>query len=415
MPAAGVEDTAMIRVFIVSAFLFVLLCLYSEALAQDGVTKGTPANVTCKHDAGQSYACYVPMKYTKGKKWPILYCFAPDGNGMAFVRLYKDICERKGWIVAGSNNARNGPGGPIIAAINAMWKDTHDRFSVNDKRCYSSGFSGGSGMAFDIAKMHKDRFAGVIPMAVASSWAENTPDIPKHISVYFIIGDSDAVTYVKKHAQALKERGNKTEVKVFQGGHTLPPKNVAEGAVEWMEKNAPKGGGRSSTDDQPAKPAQLQLRSDVAKRLQVLVRKAARGDLGGTLRIARRIAEDEQAKDEEKADAKYIIEEVEKRLKELYAEAENLLKEKKPYEARELFDEIRKAFAEMEEGAPALKKVGELDSDESLKDELEAGKLFVKALEYEKRGKKDQAKKYLEQVIEKYPDTEYAKRAKEEM
>jgi predicted esterase len=396
---------------IVLVFLFILF-LPHAVRAQDNPTPGQVTTVTCKHDSGQRYACYVPSKYSAKKKWPVLYCFSPGGDGMSFVRLFKDVCERQGWIVVGSNNARNGPGPPIIAATKAMWKDTHARFSINDKRCYSSGFSGGSGMAFDMAQAFPDNWAGVIPMAVANSWAENTPPIKKHIAVYFIIGEQDAVQYVRKHAEALKARGNKAEVKTFPGGHTLPPKNVAEGAVDWLVSVAPKGS-TAAAAGKAQKPTQLTLREDLAKRLQTAVRKAARGDLGGALRLAQRVLEDERAEEDEKSDAKYIKEEIEKRAEELFAEAEGLLKEKKPYEARELLDEIRKAFADMEQANKAVEKIAALDDDESLREELAAGKLFVKALSYEERGKKDQARKYFELVIEKYPDTEYARRAGE--
>ncbi len=400
----------MPRTIIIAAVLLLAVCLSTQAPAQDKIAPGQVTTVSCKHDASQRYACYVPSKYSKAKKWPILYCFSPGANGMAFVTLFKDVCERNGWIVVGSNNARNGPGGPIEAATKAMWKDTHTRFSINDKRCYSSGFSGGSGMAFNMAKAYSDHFAGVIPMAVAGSWARSLPDIPKHVSVYFIIGDRDMVAHVKKTAEALKQKGNKTEVNVFPGGHQMAPRNAAQSAVEWLVKVAPKASAGVSEN-----PTQLELKADVAKRLQTVVRKAKRGDLGSALRMAQRVLDDDKAKEAEKADAKYIKEEIEKRRDELFTQAENLLKEKMPYEARELLIQIRKAFTGMDEARKAQEKIKALDSDESLKDELAAGKIFAKALQYEARGKESQAKKYFEQVIKKYPDTEYAKRAKEKI
>ena len=401
------------RVFIAHIVFLLVLCFCLEAFAQSGPVPGQVTTVSCKHDSSQTYACYVPSKYKKSKKWPILFCFAPDGNGMAFVRLFKDVCERQGWIVVGSNNARNGPGGPIIAATKAMWKDTRARLSVNEKRCYSSGFSGGSGMAFDMAKAYSDNWAGVIPMAVANSWAETTPPIKKHIAVYFIIGDRDAVQYVKKHAEALKAKGNQVEVKVFSGGHTLPPKNVAEGAVDWMVKVAPKSGSSGAAGS--TKPTGLALKDGLAKRLQLAVRKAAKGYLGSALRLAQKVLDDEEADETEKADATYVKEEIEKRFEELLGQADELLQEKKPYEARELLQEVSQAFGSGEQGTKAKEKIAAIESDESLKDELAAGKVFVRGLEYESKGKKSLAEKMFKQVVEKHPDTEYAKRAKEKL
>jgi poly(3-hydroxybutyrate) depolymerase len=402
----------MSRAIAAAAVVALLVCLCSQAQAQ---TPGQATTVTCKASPNQTYACYVPAKYSKKKKWPILYCYSPGGNGMSFVRMFKDVCERQGWIVVGSNNARNGPGGPIITAMKAMWKDTHDRFSINDKRCYASGFSGGSGMAFGMAQAYPDNFAGVIPMAVAGSWSKSPPDIAKHIAVCFIIGDKDMVAHVKKTAEALKAKGNKTEVKVFSGGHTLPPKNVAEGAVDWLVKVAPKGSGGRSSSGKAKKPTQLELEKEVAKRVQLGARKAARGDLAGALRIAEKIIKDTRAKDEDKVDAKLLKDEIEKLRDKLFADAAKLLEEKKPYESMQLYVQIRGAFAGSDTAKKAQKKITEIKTDESLKEELAAGKLYVKGLDYEAKDKKDKAQKCFEQVVENYPDTEYAKRAKEKL
>ncbi len=402
----------MSRAISVAAVIVLILCLCMQAEAQDKATPGQVTRVTCKDDSSQSYACYVPSKYTKGKKWPILYCFSPGGNGQSFTTLFKDVCERRGWIVVGSNNAKNGPNAPIIAATKAMWKDTHDRFSLSDKRCYAAGFSGGSGMAFGMAESYPDHFAGVMPMAVGSSWADRTPELPKYVSVCFIIGSSDAVSHVEKHAKVLKGKGNKVEIKKFPGGHTLPPKDVAEAAVEWLVKVGPKGSGSGGKS---GKPTELALRSDVAKRLQGAVRNAGKGNLGSALRFARKVLEDERAKEDEKADAKYIKEEIEKHVENLFAQADDLLKGKMPYEAKELLKEVRKALTGMDEAKKAEEKIAAIDSNGELKDELAAGRIFAKALKYEAKGKEKQARKYFEQVIKKYPETEYAKRAKEKL
>ncbi|TET39373.1 MAG: hypothetical protein E3J72_00665 [Planctomycetota bacterium] len=390
-------------VFLVAAFGF-----FSEADAAESPAPGKEVKVVCKHDPSQTYQCYLPKKYKKGRKLPILYCFGPGGEGPAFVKTYKDACEKHGWIIAASNNARNGPEGPIVAAIKAMWKDTHARLSINDKRSYSTGFSGGSGMAFDIAKMYPSKFAGVIPMAVASTWAKKTPDIPKHISVCFVIGDQDAIGYVRTHAKALKERGNKIEVKVYRGGHVAPPRQTLNEAVAWLDKIAPKG-----TDSE--KPTQLTLKDGVAKRLQSAVKKAGKGRLGGAHDSAQKILDDKKATEEEKADAEHIKKEIKDLLEKLLGQADELLGEKKPYEAKVLLNEVRKSCPGMAECDKAKEKIKAIDSDESLQEELKAGKLFAKGIEYENKGKDDSAIKKFKLVVEKHPDTEYAKRAKKKV
>ncbi len=390
-----------------------MLAICPEAFAQGNPAPGRMAMVTCKHDSSQKYSCYLPGNYNAGKKWPIMYCFCPGGYGSTFVKLYKDVCERRGWIVVGSMNARNGPGEPIEAAMEAMWKDTHARFSISNTQCYSSGFSGGSGMAFWMAEKYPKHFSGVIPMAGANTWGPGLlPKIPTYVSVYFIVGDGDNAPGIKATAKAMEAKGHKVEVKVFSGGHTIPPKDVAEGAVDWMCDVAPQ---RRSANGKAEKPTQIKLKDDIAKKLQSAARKARRGDLKGALNFADKTIKNDRATEEEKADAQYIKNEIEKRVKELFAQADNLLGEGKPYEARELLGNIRKAMNGTDDGKKAQEKIKEINSDEDLKDDLAAGKLFTRALSYEEKGKKRRAKKCFEQVVKKYADTEYAKRAKEKL
>ena len=63
--------------------------------------------VVCQSDPAQSYALYVPSNYTATRGWPIVYAFDPGAHGELPVELYKDIAEKYGFVIAGSNNSRN--------------------------------------------------------------------------------------------------------------------------------------------------------------------------------------------------------------------------------------------------------------------------------------------------------------------
>lgn len=217
-------------------FIFSSLML---AEGQEKVAAGRVVKVTCKDNAKQSYTCYLPKKYNAKKKWPILYCFAPTGMGICFVEPYKDVCEKNGWIVVGSNNSKNGPWEPVKEAMDAMWKDTHDRFSLDDRRCYASGFSGGSRAALELILAHPNNFCGLIPMTVATFSGKMTPwdEPPKHVAIYYLCGDKDPfLKDTESQAKQWKENGHPVEIKIFQGGHYMAPKELGEQAVEWMEK-----------------------------------------------------------------------------------------------------------------------------------------------------------------------------------
>ena len=57
-----------LKAFVIAAF-FAALLVCSEASAQGNPTPGRMTTVTCAHDSSQKYSCYVPSKYSPGRKW----------------------------------------------------------------------------------------------------------------------------------------------------------------------------------------------------------------------------------------------------------------------------------------------------------------------------------------------------------
>src|SRR5205823_9977456 len=101
-----------------------LLALLAMLLIQ-----GTPAirpgvlveRVPCPSDPSQTYSLYLPSGYTTARRWPLLLVFDPGGRGARAAGVFRDAAERYGWIVAASENSRNGPWEPTRRAIQAMW------------------------------------------------------------------------------------------------------------------------------------------------------------------------------------------------------------------------------------------------------------------------------------------------------
>src|SRR5579871_6680734 len=80
-------------------------------------------NVKCAQDASQSYAIYLPKNYSPDRKWNLILAFDPRGRGRAPLEQFKDAAEKYGYIVAGSNNAHNGPPEISLTAAGAMGSD----------------------------------------------------------------------------------------------------------------------------------------------------------------------------------------------------------------------------------------------------------------------------------------------------
>jgi len=210
---------------------------------QQPVQKGVIIQrLDCSLDPGQSYALYVPSGYTDATAWPILYCFDPGAQGVSPVEAFRDGAEKFGYIVAGSNNSRNGPIAVSTAAINAIWRDTHARFNINDNRIYAAGFSGGARVAFQFGYALPGKIAGVV--ACGAGFPTNiVPSRSTPFVVFATVGTADFnYPELVRLARALDSAGIPNKLRVFDGPHQWAPKDLAAEAIEWMQLQAMKSG-----------------------------------------------------------------------------------------------------------------------------------------------------------------------------
>lgn len=107
--------------------------------------------VVCKNNKSQSYALYLPSNYDAVKKWPVIYFFEPAARGSLPVRLYSEVAEELGYILACTHNSRNGSYDNSFKAADALFLDTEQRLSIDYDKIILSGFSGGSRLALSIA------------------------------------------------------------------------------------------------------------------------------------------------------------------------------------------------------------------------------------------------------------------------
>jgi predicted esterase len=189
--------------------------------------------VVTKHDPDQSYALYLPKSYDPAKRWPILYGFSPGARGVNPVYLFQPAAEKYGWIVVGSNNSRNGPWAPISAAIKAILKDTAVRLSIDRRRRYATGFSGGGRVGFYVAMQHK--FAGVIPVGAGMSRNQKFP--AKGQLVVFSMCGVRCFNHAEllRLEQRLRGAGVRNRMGTFDGGHTWASREMCGAALRYME------------------------------------------------------------------------------------------------------------------------------------------------------------------------------------
>ncbi|MEW6738227.1 MAG: tetratricopeptide repeat protein [Acidobacteriota bacterium] len=191
--------------------------------------------VVCKENSKQSYSLYIPTLYSPDKRWPVLYCFDPGARGITPVERFKEAGEKYGWIIAGSNNSRNGPLDQTVMAAAAMAKDVQSRFAINMSRVYAAGFSGGARAASSLAFLCKGCIVGVIACG-AGLPADTNPSANMPFVLFATIGIDDFnYPELKSLDQELDKYSVTHRVQVYEGGHEWATTELCLEAVEWME------------------------------------------------------------------------------------------------------------------------------------------------------------------------------------
>jgi predicted esterase len=204
--------------------------------------------VLCAKNTTQSYALYVPSSYTTARKWPVLYAFDPAARGALPVSRFQEAAEKYGWIVVGSNNSSNGSARDSLDAFAEMWDDTHQRFALDPRRAYATGFSGGARMAVMAAHLCGECVAGVIASG-AGFYQGLVPSAKLRFIFFGAVGIDDFnFPELQSLDEALNKVGLSHRIEVFDGRHEWPPSAVATDALEWMEVQAIKAGTRERDD-----------------------------------------------------------------------------------------------------------------------------------------------------------------------
>ena len=262
--------------------------------AADELPKGQVlGKVVCAADATQSYTLYVPTSYVPGRKTPVLYCLDPGARGQVPVERFQAAAEKYGYLVAGSNNSRNGPFEQNYAAMDAMLRDTSQRYALDRQRIYLAGLSGGARVACQIAQTGLAH--GVIVCGAGFPGTEKPAAVK--FAVFGTVGVDDFnYPELRRLDGELEELGVPHRIVVFAGGHEWLPAALANEAIEWLELQAMRAGLRPK--DEALVQASFQTRRDAVALLappgQFLAAKSLAADFAGladTAEIVKRAKE----------------------------------------------------------------------------------------------------------------------------
>ncbi len=204
-------------------------------------------HVACPTDPTQTYTLYLPTKYEPTRKWPLLLVFDPGGRAARAAEVFRQAAERFGWIVAASENSRNGPWEPTLRAINAMWPALLGGYSVDERRVYAAGHSGGATVAWLLANQ-TGQIAGVIVSGQPDPQSEQIKAKP--FAWFGMAGHADFnLIEVKRINEQLTRTSLPHRMEFFDGGHQWPPADLVARAFGWMEIVAMKDGRRQADAD----------------------------------------------------------------------------------------------------------------------------------------------------------------------
>jgi len=206
--------------------------LFPQVSVKDQVTD----TIKCRDAMGQSYALYLPAQYDNKKSWPVILIFDPSARGRTGVSTFIKAGRKYGFILACSNNSRNGPMGDNFIAAAAMLQDVAERFKIDQRRIYAAGFSGGSRFAMAFAVKEK-RISGIIGCGAGLPDDRNYFPSANSGFVYYGLAGTRDMNYLEMH-DLPDFFNNQTMVisylRTFSGGHEWPGPDLITEGVEWL-------------------------------------------------------------------------------------------------------------------------------------------------------------------------------------
>lgn len=224
-----------------STLIILVLTSIKSPVAADPLTPGKVlAQVVCREAPNESYALYIPAKGNK-LPLPIIYIFDAHGAGALPVNKYKSLADTYGFILAGSNNSKNGND---FATAEKIWQhilnDTRTRLNIDTRQIYTAGFSGGAKVASYVA----------ISYPLVKGVIANGAGLPDGIapgnfsfSLTILTGEGDMnMTDLVSYSKELDKTNTRHRLLLFNGKHEWAPASTMEQAFAGLRFDAIRSG-----------------------------------------------------------------------------------------------------------------------------------------------------------------------------
>lgn len=189
-------------------------------------------SITCDEDSSISYSIYLPDEYHSKERYPVIFFFDSQARGGLPLEIFKEAAEYRNFIIAGSNNVRNGADS-IEYIITMFLNDVIKKYSINQERIYFSGFSGGARIANILATTIKN-IKGII--SCSAGFSKNIPkQLPSLLKI--MVGGSQDFNYLEllNNHFTLKKAAIEHQLLIFKGKHEWPNKGTAMDIICILE------------------------------------------------------------------------------------------------------------------------------------------------------------------------------------
>jgi len=200
------------------------------------ISKDSIQVIKCRKDTTQCYTVLLPPGYTSNLKWPIIFSFDPHGDGHLPLRKMREPASQLGYILIGSENFRNGVSN-MAGIAGTMFEDAMSRFSIDPKRVYLAGFSGGARAAGTLSLSGK----GIRGIILSGAGQSGFTPMNKNsgLVVYGIAGLGD---FNRSEIQNMDKELASLEIphsiSFFSGKHEWPPEEEFKEALLWIQIQA---------------------------------------------------------------------------------------------------------------------------------------------------------------------------------
>jgi predicted esterase len=197
----------------------------------------TVLSLPLRGDTSLSVTVYLPPHYNDTLSFPLLLFFDPHGTGRLPVEKYRSLARRYGYILAGSNDIRNGMSGDDIDRIlRLLTDDLYGRFSFDSRRLCAAGFSGGARVATLLA-LTDPSLRGVAACGGGLPSSGNLPPVRFDLLGFAGKADFNLPELLQLDA-SLEAQPCRHFLVRFDGTHEWPPATVFEDAFHWFAFNA---------------------------------------------------------------------------------------------------------------------------------------------------------------------------------